>query len=135
MVNSLSSFAEFFTTLETHLMSKYSTIWRNLLICCGVFFLANLKFVFTMILLILFKKKFLWKKKILYTCTIMHNNRYRVTKLNLYICTPYCSTQYEQKISLWAHGLPKLRTSGQFGIAHQYKENEDIKDHNKVCIY
>ena len=35
------------------------------------FFLANLKFVFTMILLILFEKNNALKKKILYTCTII----------------------------------------------------------------
>ena len=65
----VSSLAEFFTTLDTHLMSKYSTIWRNLPICCKVF-LANLKFVFTMILLNLLKRIALKKKDFVH----LHNN-------------------------------------------------------------
>ena len=65
----LSSFSEFFTTLDTPLMSKYSSFWRNLILCDGVF-LANLKFVLTMILLILFEKNCFEKKDFVH----LHNN-------------------------------------------------------------
>ena len=84
----LSSFAEFFITLDTHLMSKYSTFWRNLL----------------------FEKNCFEKKKILYTCTIMHNNRYRVTKLNLYTILFHTIWTKNLFMSTWFTKIKNIRS-------------------------
>ena len=57
-----------------------------------------------------FLKKIALKKKILYTCTIMHHNRYRVTKLNLYTILFHTIWTKNLFMSTWFTKVKNIRS-------------------------